>query len=245
MKTMTIEEAAKKLKVDESEVKSMCKGGSLDVANTPDSLPCVTEQSVYEFLGEEYVEPVEKPKRRGRQPNVLSYTVAASALRMKIDDVVQMAFDDVLEEWHFPGLEETGVTQRSVDAFIKSSPSAKEEYEHKDNFDMSEERELNEEKETLSQIIDPEKDKQAKHIAEEAGLISLEPTSPQFKNIEEIMEYEEKAFAEFEKKKALKNADTKEMITMSKKDFEAHVSISAMHTELGVYRSLKSFERRA
>lgn len=215
MNTLTIEAAATKLKITEEEVKRMCKSGSLEVVEVAGSVPGVSEQSVFEFLGEEYVEPETVPKRKaGRQPKVLTLQEAAELIGdgHNPDSIAQMAFDELLEEWLLPASEEMGVTNRSVQEFLKNVTVVQEEESSKDE-----------------------------EITEE--ITHIEETKPETEGLISLLAHEE-AVQEFIEliQDPVENA-CPEMIPLS--EMRAAVKIARMQGELDTYRSMQSFERRA
>jgi|GEM_PF-5649269 len=216
---MAIKEAAEELSVNESEVKSMMKNGNLDVIDDGDGLPGVCERSLCEFKGEVWLPPT--PKRRGRQPNVATLEEAMSVLNMEdVNEIKTLLNNDGLEAWTLPNSCDAGVTERSIKAYQeKLSEEVKQVVE-----DFEEEKQIEAKDEPLKELL------------------TLAEDDPE--SFDEFVHTVAETIADDDVLKEVREEGSIDMISMKKHDFNAALNIASMRAELGVYRSLKSFERR-
>lgn len=283
---ISIKGAAQRLGMTEDEVLDLIRHKKVEY-KIEYGIAKVTKDSVYAYSG---ISPTghqtKKKSKGGRPPATVSYADAAKILEENISTLVACR----LLETYDTG-DELRVTERSIKAYQKKLADMEvqaceedvtdtdvgeieefgpdidvatitdESYEHNDNFDMSEERDLNDgntpseykrhdyfklqpEEPLVSStdftgMPDSVQEEQVKETTEDDNVIPLNEDDEYLKAKEKAKEAEErlKAMAE----KPVNNPD---MVTMKKDDFNAHMVITSMRAELGVYRSLKSFERR-
>lgn len=249
MTTISKEAAADMLATNIEEIEFMCKREQLELIELPNVLlPQITMRSAVEMTGNAYKE--DEPVA-----HLITFDEAAKKMGLALSSVKTYANQGKLRK------DGHRVDAYSVDAYIESKTpkNGEEPYEYNDNFDMAEERALNAGKtppEYENETEPPELTTTPPELTHEplvdfTDFTGMEEhqqkdTGPN----KETDDYLEKKRAELKKIEVSKEEERamkaigEDNITLSKKDFNAALSIASMRAELQVYRSMKSFERR-